>query len=192
MIEITKHSTWYIIGTQKIWTAYRSYRAQRLAISFLRNFEYYVPSLTREFSTYPKSKFRREEEFIFLTYFSGYGLCKSFLVIFQEKKAQWYIIHQLRLGDEGWYGPEHIKSFYEETTTDFAPWKEEVLMTSFLKASGIHKEEEDTEVRAPMKTLLWPWLVTLDSDPSDPLLHTWILLRVSHDEATNYWCSLCS
>ena len=114
----------------------------------------YVLRLTREFSLYPKSKSRREEEFNFLTCFSGYGLCKSLLVIFQEKKAQQHIIHQVRLGDEGRYGLEHSKSFYEETTTDFAPWKEEVSMASLLKASGMHKEEEDIEVRAPVKTLL--------------------------------------
>lgn len=59
---------------------------------------------------------------------------------------------QWRPDDEGWHGLEYTKSLYEETTIEFPPWSEEGSTTNFLKASEPHKEEEDIEVRALVKT----------------------------------------
>lgn len=75
---------------------------------------------------------------------------------------------QLRPDDEGWCGLEYIKSLCEETTTDLPPRKEEGSTTNFLKASEPYKEEDDTEVRALVKTQLWTWQAALDSDHPAP------------------------
>lgn len=80
----------------------------------------------------------------------------------------------VEVDDEGCCGLEHLNSFCEGTATDFPPQKEERSTTNFLKASEPHREEEEIQVRAPVKSLLWCWQLTLGSGLSDPLLHAWI------------------
>lgn len=96
-----------------------------LVLLLLRNLEtrvWYQSWPSRSTECKQNSRPERKESLIFCYCFSGYGLCKSFLFIFQKEKTQWYIIGQMRTDVMSAVAYNiSSKSLYEETTTDSTP-----------------------------------------------------------------------